>query len=51
VSTVTSGDTIQVAIAVNYDQIPNVVRPLFAMTGQGIRNGKRISGTCSMLKE
>jgi Flp pilus assembly protein TadG len=51
VSTVPSGDTIQVSVSTTYDQIPNVVRPLYSMTGQGIKNGKKVTGTCAMLKE
>jgi Flp pilus assembly protein TadG len=51
ITTVSSGDTIQVALSVNYDTIPNVVRPLYAMTGQGIKNGKKMTGSCAMLKE
>jgi Flp pilus assembly protein TadG len=53
ISTATSGDTIQVALSVNYDTIPNVVRPLYTLTGQtaGIKNGKKMSGACAMLKE
>ena len=53
IATATSGDTIQVALSVNYDTIPNIVRPLYTMTGQtaGIKNGKKMTAACAMLKE
>jgi Flp pilus assembly protein TadG len=53
VSTVPTGDTIKVSVSVNYDLIPNVVRPLYTMTANkfGIKNGKPMTGVCSMMKE
>jgi len=53
ITSVTSGDSLRVTVSVNYDQIPNVVRPLYTMTATrfGIKNGKPITGTCTMLKE
>jgi Flp pilus assembly protein TadG len=51
VSTVPSGDTIKISLSVNYDLIPNVTRPLYTLTGKGIKNGKPITGVCAMMKE
>jgi Flp pilus assembly protein TadG len=51
ISTVSSGHTVQLTLSVNYDQIPNVVRPLYSITGKGIKNGKPMTGLCVVLKE
>jgi len=50
---VSSGDTIKVSVSVSYDLIPNVVRPLYTLTANkfGIKNGKAMTGVCSMMKE
>ncbi len=51
VTAVAPGHTLQVTLQVNYDQIPNVYRPLYQMTGQGIKNGKPMIGQCAMVRE
>jgi Flp pilus assembly protein TadG len=51
VTTVAAGDILQVQISTTYDQIPNVLRPLYSMTGQGIKNGKPMLGQCTMVRE
>jgi Flp pilus assembly protein TadG len=51
VSTVPAGDILQVQLLATYDQIPNVLRPLYSMTGQGIKNGKPMLGQCTMVRE
>ena len=51
VSTVPAGDILQVQLLATYDQIPNVMRPLDSMTGQGIKNGKPMLGQCTMVRE
>lgn len=51
VSTIPSGDAFTVTIQQYYDQLPGVYRPLYQMTGQGIRNGKLVVGKCTMIKE
>jgi Flp pilus assembly protein TadG len=50
-SAVSYGDKLQVTIQCPYDQIPNVFRPLYAMTGHGIGVGKMCSGQCQLIKE
>jgi Flp pilus assembly protein TadG len=51
VSTVAAGHALQVTITTNYASIPNAYRPLFQITGQGIGNGKAVTGQCCMIKE
>lgn len=53
VSQVPAGDTLQVQLLATYDQIPNVMRPLYAITGKnfGIKNGKQMLGQCTMIRE
>ena len=51
VTAVAPGHTLLVTLQVNYDQIPNVYRPLYQMTGQGIKNGKLMIGQCAMVRE
>jgi Flp pilus assembly protein TadG len=51
VSQVPAGDVLQVQLLATYDQIPNVMRPLYSMTGQGIKNGKPMLGQCTMVRE
>jgi Flp pilus assembly protein TadG len=51
VTQVAPGQAIQVTIQVTYDQIPSVYRPLYQLTGQGIRNGKLMIGQCTMIRE
>lgn len=48
-----SGDLLQLKVSTTYDTIPNVIRPLILITGGkwGIKNGKAISGQCTMVKE
>jgi Flp pilus assembly protein TadG len=51
VSQVAPGHALQVTIQVTYNLIPNVYRPLNQITGQGIQNGKVMTGQCTMIKE
>jgi Flp pilus assembly protein TadG len=53
VSTIAAGDILQVQLKATYDQIPNVMRPLYAITGNnfGIKNGKQMLGQCTMVRE
>ena len=53
VSTVPAGDILQVQLLATYDQIPNVMRPLYSITGNlfGIKNGKPMLGQCTMVRE
>jgi Flp pilus assembly protein TadG len=51
VSAVAPGHALLVTIQVSYDQIPNVYRPLFQITGKGIGNGKPMVGQCTMIRE
>jgi Flp pilus assembly protein TadG len=51
VSTVSAGDTLNVAIAATYAQIPNAMEPLFKMTGVGIGNSRLCSGNCTVIKQ
>jgi Flp pilus assembly protein TadG len=51
VSTVAAGHALTFSISTTYDTIPIVYRPLFKMTGQGIKNGKPMTGMCTMVKE
>jgi Flp pilus assembly protein TadG len=51
VANVPMGDEIQLTVSTNYSAIPNVVRPLYQLTGAGIGSGKTISGQCTMIKE
>ncbi len=51
VTTVAPGRVLLVKLQVNYDQIPNAYRPLYAMTGQGIKNGKAILAQCTMIRD
>ncbi len=51
VSAVSAGHALMVTIGTTYDQIPIVYRPLYKMTGQGIKNGKQVTSFCTMVKE
>jgi len=51
VSQVPAGHALTVIIQQYYDQIPGMYRPLYQMTGQGIANGKKVLGLCTMVKE
>jgi Flp pilus assembly protein TadG len=51
VSQVPAGHALTVIVQQYYDQIPGVYRPLYQMTGQGIANGKKVLGLCTMVKE
>jgi Flp pilus assembly protein TadG len=51
VATVTAGDQLQLTLSTTYGNIPNAVRPLYAMTGAGISGSKLVSATCIMVKE
>jgi Flp pilus assembly protein TadG len=51
VSAVAIGHQLIVTIQTQYNLIPNVYRPLYAMTGKGIGNGKMCTGQCTMIKE
>lgn len=51
VSTIAPGHALTITITVNYDQIPNVYRPLYQITGKGIGNGKPMTGQCTMIRE
>ena len=51
VTSVPSGDRVQVTIATTYDQVPNACRPLVQVFGKGIGTGKVMAGTCTMVKE
>jgi Flp pilus assembly protein TadG len=51
VATVAAGDQLQFSLSTTYSSIPNVVRPLYNMTGAGIGSGKTVSGMCTMVKE
>ncbi len=50
-SAVPVGDSILVTIQCNYNQIPNAYRPLYALTGVGVGNGKVCAGTSRRIKE
>ncbi len=53
VTTVAAGDILQVQLSTTYNLIPNVLRPLYAITGGnfGIKNGKVMMGQCTMVRE
>lgn len=51
VSQVPIGDQIQFTLSTTYGSLPNAVRPLYSMTGQGIGPNKVMSATCIMVKE
>ncbi len=51
VSQVPAGDQIQLTLSTTYGNLPNAVRPLYAMTGQGIGPNKILAATCIMVKE
>ncbi len=51
VSQVAPGHALTVTLTVTYNLIPNVYRPLNQITGQGIKNGKQMTGQCTMIKE
>jgi Flp pilus assembly protein TadG len=51
VSAIPRGDVFMVTIQQNYDAIPGTYRPLYLMTGQGIGNGKSITGKSTAVKE
>jgi Flp pilus assembly protein TadG len=51
VANVSAGDQLQFSVSTTYSSIPNVVRPLYNMTGAGIGSGKVVSGICTMVKE
>ncbi len=50
-SAVPVGDKILVTIQCQYNLIPNAYRPLYAMTGKGIGNGKMCTGISERIKE
>jgi len=51
VTSIPSGDRVQIQISTTYDQIPNAMRPLYQIFGKGIGPGKPMVGTCTMVKE
>ena len=53
VTSVPSGDRVQVSISTTYDQVPNAFRPLSQLfPGKGIGgSSKPIAGTCTMVRE
>jgi Flp pilus assembly protein TadG len=51
VATVPAGHFLKIQISTVYDQLPTVVRPLYAMTHAGIGTGKTVKGTTIMVKE
>jgi Flp pilus assembly protein TadG len=51
VSTIPAGDQLQLTLSTTYGNIPNAVRPLYSITGQGIGSNKVMSATCIMVKE
>jgi Flp pilus assembly protein TadG len=51
VSTIPRGDVFTVIIQQNYSAIPGTYRPLNQISGQGIGNGKLISGQSTVVKE
>ena len=51
VSTIPPGHIFTVIIQQTYDQLPNVYRPLYQITGQGIKNGKQLVGQTTTVKE
>jgi Flp pilus assembly protein TadG len=50
-SAVPVGDKLLVTIQCQYNLIPNAYRPLYAMTGKGIGNGKMCIGVSERIKE
>ena len=51
VSQIPIGHTFQVSVGVAYGQIPNVYRPMSAMTGVGVSSSKPCIGQCTMVKD
>jgi Flp pilus assembly protein TadG len=51
VANVPLGDEIQLTLSTTYSAIPNVVRPLYSLTGAGIGTNKTVVGECTMVKE
>jgi Flp pilus assembly protein TadG len=51
VSQVAQGDQLQFTLSTTYASISNAVRPLYAMTGQGIGSSKMLTAMCIMVKE
>ncbi len=51
VTTVPFGHTLIVTIQAQYSSIPNVYRPLSAMTGVGVGAGRMCTGQCQMIRE
>jgi Flp pilus assembly protein TadG len=51
VTSIPSGDRVQVKIATTYDQVPNAFRPLYQLFHQGVGTGKPIAGTSTVVRE
>ncbi len=51
VTTVPFGHTLIVTIQAQYSSIPNVYRPLSAMTGIGVGSSRMCTGQCQMIRE
>jgi len=51
VSAIAIGHQLIVTIETQYNLIPNAYRPLYALTGKGIGNGRMCMGQCTMIKE
>jgi Flp pilus assembly protein TadG len=51
ISQVPAGDQMQITLSATYSTIPNVVRPLFSMTGEGIGSSKILYTTSVVVKE
>ena len=50
-STIPTGDRVQITIATTYGQVPNAFRPLYQLFGKGIGSAKPIAGTCTTVRE
>ena len=51
VSTIPSGDKVEVVISTTYDQVPNACRPLYQLFGKGIGSGKAVAGDATAMRE
>lgn len=51
VATVPPGDELQFTLSTNYSGLANVVRPLYSMTGVGVKPTVSVSGVCTIIKE
>jgi Flp pilus assembly protein TadG len=51
VTTIPSGDRVQIIISTTYGQIPNAFRPLYQIFGKGIGSNKPMLGECTVVKE